>query len=264
MHRTRRLATLRRSLRLLRSFTYEQFRPRIFYSGLARDTFSLLDACSHDLTGTGLRQASVLDVGGGPGYFADEFARMFPEGWYVGMEPSVSEMSAAGISGYGAVRGDAVALPFADGSFDLVFSSNVAEHIPDWRAMGEEMLRVVRPGGLAVISYTVWLGPFGGHETGVWEHYVGGDFARRRYERVHGYPPKNVWSESLFAVSAGEGLRWAEGVGGTGGGAGGGGLGTRLACAFPRYHPWWAWWLVRVPVLREFLVSNLVLVMVKE
>ena len=146
------------------------------------------------------------------------------------------------------MRGDGTALPFASDTFDVVYSSNVAEHIPDWRAMGSEMLRVAKPGGLVVLSYTVWLGPFGGHETGVWQHYVGGEFARRRYAKVHGREPKNVWGTSLFAVSAREGLAWARGTG-------------KLALAFPRYHPWWAWWLTRVPVVREFAVSNLVLVL---
>jgi hypothetical protein len=31
--------------------------------------------------------------------------------------------------------------------------------------------------------------------------------------------------------------------------------------AFPRYHPRWAWWMTKAPLLREFLVSNLVLVL---
>ena len=114
--------------------------------------------------------------------------------------------------------------------------------------MAREMLRVTKPGGLVIMSYTVWLGPFGGHETGLWQHYVGGAFARDRYTRVHGHAPKNVFGESLFAVSAREGLSWARSSG-------------RSWCAFPRYHPWWAWWVVRVPVLREFLTSNLVLVL---
>ena len=34
-----------------------------------------------------------------------------------------------------------------------------------------------------------------------------------------------------------------------------------LVAAFPRYHPRWAWWMLRVPLLREFAVSNLVLVL---
>ena len=42
------------------------------------------------------------------------------------------------------------------------------------------MLRVTRPGGVAFISYTVWYGPWGGHETAPW-HFLGGARARRRY-----------------------------------------------------------------------------------
>lgn len=246
--RTRRLATLRRSFSLLRAIRHEQARPELFYRPLAEDTASLLDALRHDLAGLPLDGAAVLDVGGGPGYFADAFAAR--GAWYVPVEPDVGEMAAAGITVPGSVRGDGRALPFRDGAFDVVYSSNVAEHVPDPWAMGDEMLRVTRPGGLTVLSYTVWLGPFGGHETGVWEHYLGGHFARRRYRTRHGRPPKNVFGESLFDVSCAEGLRWARQV-----------EGASLVAAFPRYHPAWAWWLVRVPVLREFLVSNLVLVL---
>ena len=249
--RTRRLAALRRSVGLLRAFGHEQTHPDVFYSHLAGDTAALIEALSVDITGQALAGLTVLDVGGGPGYFAAEFTQR--GAWYVGLEPSVSEMSAAGLSGYGAVRGDGTALPFRTRTFDITFSSNVVEHIPGWRAMGEEMLRVTKPGGLAVISYTVWLGPFGGHETGMWQHYLGGEFARRRYEKKHGHPPKNVWGESLFNVSATDGLRWAN--------QRQQGHGAELVAAFPRYHPRWAWWLTRVPGLREFAVSNLVLVL---
>ncbi|MCS5480543.1 class I SAM-dependent methyltransferase [Corynebacterium sp. YIM 101645] len=249
--RTRRLATLRRSWSLLRAIRHEQTRPELFYRPLAEDTASLLDALRTDLLGRDLAGASVLDVGGGPGYFAEAFAGL--GAWYVPVEPDVGEMAAAGITVPGSVRGDGMALPFRDGSFDVVYSSNVAEHVPQPWAMAGEMLRVTRPGGLMVLSYTVWLGPFGGHETGIWEHYIGGDFARHRYESRHGHPPKNVFGESLFNVSCTEGLRWAAAV-----------PGAELTAAFPRYHPAWAWWLVRVPVLREFLVSNLVVVLRKD
>ena len=66
-----------------------------------------------------------------------------------------------------------MALPFADDSVDICLSSNVAEHVPRPWELGGEMLRVTRPGGLVVLSYTVWLGPFGGHEMGL-THYLGG------------------------------------------------------------------------------------------
>lgn len=250
LHRTRRFATLPRSVELLRSFKYEQTDPALFYGRLARDTADLVGFLAEDLNGAGLKGASVLDVGGGPGYFASEF-----EGrgaWYVGVEPSAGEMAAAGITGFGSVRGDGSHLPFRDDTFDIAYSSNVVEHTPDPWGMGNEMLRVVRPGGLVIVSYTVWLGPFGGHETGLWEHYVGGEFARDRYTKTHGHPPKNVFGESLFNVSCAEGLGWARSV-----------AGADLVAAFPRYHPSWAWWLVRVPLVREFLVSNLVVVLRK-
>jgi len=49
-------------------------------------------------------------------------------------------------------------------------------------------------------------------------------------------------------VPAADGLQWAASTG-------------TLVAAFPRYHPRWAWGLTSVPLLREFLVSNLVLVL---
>src|SRR6478609_7879761 len=138
-------------------------------------------------------------------------------------------------------------MPVANASVDICLSSNVAEHIPQpWR-LGAEMLRVTRPGGLAVLSYTVWLGPFGGHEMGL-THYLGGARAAARYTRKHGHPPKNNYGSSLFAVSAADGLDWAESTG-------------ALIAAFPRYHPRWVWPVTKVPLLREFMVSNLVLVL---
>lgn len=49
-------------------------------------------------------------------------------------------------------------------------------------------------------------------------------------------------------MSAADGLDWARSTG-------------ALIVAFPRYHPRWAWGVTSVPVLREFLVSNLVLIL---
>jgi SAM-dependent methyltransferase len=52
----------------------------------------------------------------------------------------------------GAVQGDALALPFADGAFDRVICSEVLEHIPDDRAAMAELTRVLRPGGTMAIT----------------------------------------------------------------------------------------------------------------
>lgn len=251
-------ATLRRSIRLLSEFRFEQSDPARFYGTVADDTVTLVSELWRGACGTPPEGRSVLDVGGGPGYFAEAFAAAGYE--YVGVEPdpreahagaalaATSDGSPAGERGAGTfVRASGTALPFASDSVDVCLSSNVAEHVRDpWR-LGSEMLRVTRPGGLAVLSYTVWLGPFGGHEMGL-THYLGGQRAADRYARKHGHRPKNDYGSSLFAVSAADGLDWARSTG-------------ALVAAFPRYHPRWGWWMVSIPGLREFTVSNLVLVL---
>jgi SAM-dependent methyltransferase len=244
-----RRATLTRSLRLLSEFRYEQPDPARFYGTLAADTVAMVSdlwLATHGELPTG---RTLLDVGGGPGYFAAAFTDAGVR--YVGVEPDPREMHAAAPAPAGAtdtfVRASGMALPFADDSVDICLSSNVAEHVPRPWQLGAEMLRVTKPGGLVVLSYTVWLGPFGGHEMGL-THYLGGARAAARYARKHGKPAKNNYGSSLFAVSAADGLAWAASTG-------------AVIAAFPRYHPRWAWRLTSVPVLREFLVSNLVLVL---
>lgn len=244
-----RRATLARALRLLGEFRHEQTDPDRFYGALADDTVALVTDVwqgTHGGTAAGRR---LLDVGGGPGYFAAAFTDAGLR--YIGVEPDPAEMHAAGPAREHPpatfVRASGMALPFADASVDICLSSNVAEHVPRPWQLGNEMLRVTRPGGLVVLSYTVWLGPFGGHETGL-THYLGGARAAARYTRKHGHPPKNNYGSSLFAVSVADGLAWARSTG-------------ALIAAFPRYHPRWAWRLTAVPGLRELAVSNLVLVL---
>ena len=68
-----------------------------------------------------------------------------------------------------AIRGDAQALPFADNSFDLVYSNGVLHHAPDTNATIEEVRRVLKPGRTAALmlysrhSALYWLRllPFG-------------------------------------------------------------------------------------------------------
>ncbi|MCV7258544.1 class I SAM-dependent methyltransferase [Mycobacterium shimoidei] len=245
-----RRATLSRSVRLLTEFRYEQTRPARFYGMLAADTAAMICDLWQAVHGRPPAGQTLLDVGGGPGYFATAFTDVGVR--YIGVEPDPDELHAVGPAparpGGGAfIRASGMALPIADASVDICLSSNVAEHVPRPWQLGAEMLRVTRPGGLAVLSYTVWLGPFGGHELGL-THYLGGARAAARYARRHGHPAKNNYGSSLFAVSAADGLDWAASTG-------------ALIAAFPRYHPRWAWWLTSIPILREFLVSNLVLVL---
>jgi SAM-dependent methyltransferase len=226
---------------LFRLFLKEQTDPESFYTGLAEDTVGqLADYCD-------LRGGTVVDVGGGPGHFTaalrERGARCFL------FEPDRSEMLSRGTAPPGAVIADGYWLPVRDGTADVVFSSNVLEHVGDWRAMLAEMVRVTRPGGIVFVAFTNWLSPWGGHETSPW-HYLGGSRAARRYQRKHGKPPKNRYGRSLYPVSVAAALGWARSADG-----------AVLVDAVPRYLPGWTRPVLRVPVLREFLTWNLLLVL---
>jgi SAM-dependent methyltransferase len=197
-----------------------------------------------------LEGAKVLDVGGGSGYFTEALRT-------VGARAICADVDAGEMAGRGemppmAVLASALALPFRTGSIDICFSSNVLEHVSDPEQMANEMVRVTRPGGLIYLSYTNWLSPHGGHETGPFWHYLGGGYAARRYARRTGKQPKNLFGSSLFDVSVARGLRWARKQ-----------KAADVLDATPRYHPRWASWVVGVPGVREFATWNLLLVLRK-
>jgi SAM-dependent methyltransferase len=232
---------LRRSVELFRAFRVEQTDPDRFYGLLARDSVAQLQSYT-DLAGR-----TVLDVGGGPGYFATAFRGA--GAWYVPVESDVGELAALGAPLPGGVLGDGMRLPVRSSAVDVCFSSNVLEHVPEpWRMAGE-MVRVTRPAGLVFLSFNTWFAPNGGHETAPW-HYLGGGYARRRYQRRTGREPKNRFGESLFPVRVSEALAWARGR-----------SDVEVLAAKPRYHPSWAQGVVRVPGVREIAVWNLLLVL---
>lgn len=236
-------ADLRRSLHLFSEFRHEQSDPARFYTALALDSAAQVGQYA-DLAG-----ATVLDVGGGPGYFRDAFSAAGATYW--ALDSDVGELAGAGEVGPGTVIGSGMELPFRDGCVDACYSSNVLEHVPQPWTMADEMVRVTRPGGLVFISYTTWYGPWGGHETAPW-HFLGGARARGRYARTQGHEPKNRYGESLFRVTVADGLRWARAQ-----------TGCDVVHVLPRYNPWWSRWLLRVPLVREVVTWNLVLVLRK-
>ncbi len=229
--------TLRRSIRLFQLFLREQTDPALFYSNFADDSVAALNGFVE------LDGATVLDVGGGPGFFATSFGLAGAQ--YVGVEVDASTDSTAEAF---AVRGSGTDLPFRSGSVDVTYCSNVLEHVSDGWRMLEELVRVTRPGGTIFVSFTPWLSPWGGHETAPW-HYLGGRRAADRYARRHGRRPKNDFGRTLFAYRAGAVRRWARRH-----------PQLTFVRAYPRYHPWWAWWITMVPGLRELACWNLAVV----
>ncbi|MFN8081248.1 MAG: class I SAM-dependent methyltransferase [Kineosporiaceae bacterium] len=235
---------LRRSLDLFAAFRVEQTDPDRFYSLLARDTVRQLSRYL-ELDGT-----RIVDVGGGPGYFAEEFRAAGAR--YAGIDPDAGELTARGKAPAGFLRASGLALPLADACLDVVMSSNVLEHVPEPEVMAAEMLRVVRPGGIVWLSWTPWLSPWGGHETAPW-HYLGGRRAADRYARRHGRRPKNDFGRTLFALSAARMTRWAREQQRVGS--------CRMVDLRARYHPDWAAPVARVPGLAELASWNVVIVL---
>jgi ubiquinone/menaquinone biosynthesis C-methylase UbiE len=101
----------------------------------------------------------VLDVGCGTGVVArDLVERVAERGKVVGVDPSerlievaVRRMEEGSLKGRIEFRSaDGAALPFRDGSFDLVVASAVFGHIPNGPEVLAEMVRVARPAGTVV------------------------------------------------------------------------------------------------------------------
>lgn len=97
---------------------------------------------------------TVLDVGCGGGWIA---SALLPLGKRVisfdvafGNVEKVSQKHKA--ENHFGVVGDVLNLPFADGSLDAVVSAEVIEHVLDTKAFVENLVRVLKPGGRAIIS----------------------------------------------------------------------------------------------------------------
>ncbi|MGN7782703.1 class I SAM-dependent methyltransferase [Mycolicibacterium sp. 22603] len=56
-----------------------------------------------------------------------------------------------------AVKGDALDLPYADGTFDCVIASEILEHVPADDAAIAELVRVLKPGGALAVTVPRWL-----------------------------------------------------------------------------------------------------------
>jgi SAM-dependent methyltransferase len=94
----------------------------------------------------------VLEVGSGLGILAGDVATAAPGVQVVGVELSAAQIAVCGSrAGVTFVQGDAHALEFPDGSFDLVYARYLLEHVADPARVLREMRRVARPGGLVAV-----------------------------------------------------------------------------------------------------------------
>ena len=113
--------------------------------------------------------ALVLDMGCGAGRHAFESLRRGAR--VIALDYSFEELTAVrdlfwamdetGEVGHGGaslpVRGDALCLPFRDGTFDRIICSEVLEHIGDDAGAIAELTRVLKPGGTIAVTVPAWL-----------------------------------------------------------------------------------------------------------
>jgi ubiquinone/menaquinone biosynthesis C-methylase UbiE len=118
-----------------------------FIREVARRTFELLDIQPGE---------AVLDVGCGTGVMLPSFVEAAgPGGSVTGLDHAVAFLARANqrlrdagmADRVNLVRGDAVAIPFDDGTFDISHVERVLMHLTDPDAVIREMVRVTRPGG---------------------------------------------------------------------------------------------------------------------
>jgi SAM-dependent methyltransferase len=90
----------------------------------------------------------LLDVGCGTGSFLRNLSTGGHQGRLAGLDASPAAAAALdGVPGVSAHLGDAIALPFADRSFDVVTARHMLYHVPDVAGAIADARRVLRPGG---------------------------------------------------------------------------------------------------------------------
>ena len=97
--------------------------------------------------------ASVLEIGGGSGYQALILSKI---GLHV---KSIDVCVDTGGQNFFPVDiYDGSQIPYADSTFDVVYSSNVLEHVKDLNAVMSEIHRILKPNGIAIhiLPTPVW------------------------------------------------------------------------------------------------------------
>ena len=97
----------------------------------------------------------ILDYGCGVGAWMNLLSGFFPDAQIHGVDISSTAIEKAKIKfpNHHFACFNGVTAPFSDGQFDLIFSYHVLEHVSDLDAGIQDIGRMLRPGGYAVIIF---------------------------------------------------------------------------------------------------------------
>ena len=118
----------------------------------------------------------ILDVGCGNGPYRRELMRSFAGRQYLGIDISITEETS--------VVADARRLPMKGNCVDLAGSFDVIQHIPEPNLMLDEIVRVIRPGGLLILSFPFLYGECDVHDFQRWTMEGLRDLLERRAMEV--------------------------------------------------------------------------------
>src|SRR5438067_12011484 len=108
----------------------------------------------------------IVELGCGPGFYSRKLARRFPQITVTGVDRSENQVRSArqraaaeNVNNCVFERVNALALPSADASFDVLIASRIFTVLPDHERAVGEMFRVLKPGGRCFIAeprYAFW------------------------------------------------------------------------------------------------------------
>lgn len=131
---------------------FKEFSSLSYWDEPVRLLKTRLDRNSIDISA--LDQKEVLDAGCGGGRYTAAWRILGAkravgvDASHIGIQDGRKRARGARLSNVVFERANALELPFADKSFDIVFSNGVLHHSEDWQQGVSELVRVLKPGGL--------------------------------------------------------------------------------------------------------------------
>lgn len=146
----------------------------------------------------------IFDAGCGPGHFMELLRE---HGELVGTDYAHERILFARREGYlETAQADLRSIPFQDASFDLITTIDTIEHIREDRAALQELLRVLKPGGVLALTVPAFMLLWGSHDENQGHHKryrvpeMEGMLAQAGFEVIKATYAELVWFLPLLGI----------------------------------------------------------------